>query len=342
MFTEDLYELLGINKNATQDEIKKAYRRQSKIHHPDAGGSDENFKKIAYAYDILSNKEKKDLYDKYGHDMGRSHGAGMSDNMADFIRKAQAEFMGGFGMRQEGPQPIKLNVQVSLKEVYHGTQKKYKYKANKVCSHCGGLRYVAKEGGSKENCKTCSGAGMVTTQNGFMMYTTTCPDCRGAGSKIINGCKTCSSSGYEKVEQTVNIDIPRGVPNNAHMALQGQGNQEMINGKLINGDLIVFISDMKDESMVRDGNDIHMKSTTPILDCILGSDLKIKTIDDRDLSVKIPIGTDSGHKLRIAGAGMPIYGTNSYGDLYIHIEHKMKKNLTEKEIETLKILKETW
>lgn len=340
MFKEDLYDLLGVKRDANETEIKKAYRKKSKEHHPDVGGDDEMFKKIAYAYDILSNPQKRDLYNKYGHDMGRSQGGSMTPDMEEFIRQAQEEFMAGFGMRREYVQQVRLNIQVGIKEIYTGTTKKYKYKVNRSCSKCNGLKYNPSEGGSIQKCNICGGSGMVTQKNGFMVFSSTCPSCGGAGSSIQNGCKQCNLTGYEKIEQTVEIEIPKGTPNGAHMVMSGKGNEEIINNKSFYGDLVVFINTINENGFVRENNDLHSTIKIPIVDAMLGCEIKVKTIDDKDIAFKIPTGVEYGQKFRLIGKGMPIYNTNNYGDMYIHVEYKIKNKLSDKEKELLNQLKE--
>lgn len=338
MVTEDLYELLGVNKNASQNEIKKAYRKKAKEHHPDVGGDDEYFKKISYANEILSDTEKRKLYDQFGHDMGKSVNVGAPTDLRDFIRRTQEQFFGNF-QEQQGPPPIRLNVSLTLKEMYDGTNKKFKYNVNRVCSHCNGLKYISSEGGNKEVCQNCNGTGKRMTQEGMMTFIQTCQHCGGTGYIIKNGCKHCNTTGFEKVEQTISIDIPKGIFNGAYINFEGKGNEFIINGKSIIGDLIVVINEIQSSDFIREGDDLHCFLNVPIIDCILGEEITVETIDNKKRKFKLKIGTESDDKFRLPGLGMPIINTNNFGNLYVHIKHKMLKELSEKEIELLNELK---
>lgn len=338
MITEDLYELLGVKRDASENEIKKAYRKKSKEFHPDVGGDENMFKKISYANEILSNKEKRELYDKFGHDMGKQmQGYNDDDDLREFIRRSQEEFF-GFNKMNAVP-PITLRIPMTLKEMYYGLSKKFKYKVNKICPHCLGLKYIQSEGGSEEKCSVCNGAGMRMTQQGYMMIGQTCNACGGTGKIIKNGCKHCNSTGVEKIETTIELQIPKGIFENAQMIFNGYGNEQIINNKKINGDLIVVISQIEDENFIREGNDLHQILEVPIIDSIIGGETQIETISGEKKKFKLKVGTEAGEKFRLTGLGMPIINTNNYGSLYVHIKHKMPTKLSDKELELFNEIK---
>lgn len=340
MVTEDLYELLGVNKDASQDEIKKAYRKKAKKIHPDVGGDAELFKKISYANEILSDPEKRKLYDQFGHDMGKSNNTNQPADIFDFIKKTREQFFGNFNQQQSVVVPqIRINISLTLIEMYNGTTKKFKYNANRICKHCNGLKYISSEGGSSEKCETCNGTGVIMSTNGYVSFGRHCEDCGGLGYIIKNGCKHCNSTGFEKVEQTMSVEIPKGIFNGAYITFTGKGNESIINGKSTIGDLMIVIHEIIDSKFLRNGNDLHLDLEIPIIKCIIGDEVTFETIDKKILKFKLNIGADQDYKYRFSGMGMPIINTNNFGDLYIYVKHKMPKKLTEKEIELLSKLK---
>lgn len=338
MITEDLYELLGVKRDANENEIKKAYRTLSKKHHPDAGGDEEMFKKISYANEILSNKDKRDMYDKFGHDMGKQNmGYGNQDDLADFLRRTQEEFF-GFNNRPM-IQPTILKINLTLKEMYYGVTKKFKYKTNTTCSHCSGLRYVHSEGGSEETCSDCNGTGIIMIRSGFMMTGQTCQKCKGYGKIIINGCKKCNSTGLEKIEKTFDFNFPKGIFRGAQFMINGHGDEQIINNNKIKGDLIIVVNEINDGSFIREGNDLHLILDVPIIDSIIGEEVQIETITGEKKKFNLKIGTDSTEKFRLSGLGMPIINTDNYGDMYVHIKHIMPKKLSDRELKLYKEIK---
>lgn len=342
MDKRDYYEILGVDRKATESEIKKQFKKLAKEHHPDkqtdknkAAESEELFKEINEAYKVLSDKEKRKMYDQYGHSMGQNFGNNSSD-IDDLFRRTHESF---FGVRQEYVQPIRLNVSLTLMEMYLGVTKKFKFKAIRVCNHCNGLKYNPAEGGSVETCKTCNGSGQQTIQNGRMIFMTTCQDCGGAGHKIKNGCKHCHATGVVPTEQTITLDAPKGIFGGANIRFDGVGNEAIINGKSIIGDVIVFIVENDNTIFNRNGDDIHVQINVPILDCMLGNTVTVDSIDGKTNKFKLKVGTDAGEKFRLAGLGMPKLSGSGYGDFYVHIAHEMPKTLTEKEIGMINELK---
>lgn len=338
MVSEDLYELLDVDKKASANDIKKAYRKKAKEFHPDKNGDDEMFKKVAYAYEILSNDEKRSLYDQYGHDMGRTKfGAGSNDDLETILRMAREGFMNGgfqgFGRQQtsQKPGPIRLVMSLTLKEIYEGVDKKLKYIVDKTCSHCNGLKYNPSEGGSIEPCQTCGGSGYVGQIHGGMTIMQPCQSCMGSGQIIKNGCTHCHTTGVEKVEELLDVSVPKGIPGNVYITFKEKGNQNIYGI----GDAIVVINQLEDINYVREGNDLHCVLKVPVFDCILGNEVNVNTIDGKTRKFKLNMGAEHDEKYRLNGLGMPVVNSNSYGDLYVHVEHIMPKNLSEKQISLL-------
>jgi molecular chaperone DnaJ len=352
MEKRDYYEVLGVKKNDSEAEIKRQYKKLAKMFHPDkqtdekkAKENEEKFKEINEAYEVLSNKEKRRNYDQFGHNMPRngSNEPGY-DDLRDFIRRAHESFF-EFDQQQgtqhpSKPAPIRINLNLSIKEIYNGVDKKMKYGVRAVCNHCNGLKYNQADGGYEAICETCHGRGSImNNQGGNVVMITPCQSCGGTGHKIINGCKVCNGKGYVQSEKIVELNIPKGAPNGGYITINGKGNEMYIKDEKVNGDLIVVINELPDKDFIREGNDLHRILEVPIIDSILGEEVTVDTIDNKKRKFKLKVGTESGERFRLAGLGMPIINTNNFGDFYIHIKHKMPKTLSEKEIELLNELK---
>lgn len=351
--SENYYEILELtdsdktlNEKEFLKKLKSNYRRLSKLYHPDMQQkktddekhkAEELFKKINYANDILSDKDKRQKYDQFGPDLGANRGYGSaSPDINDFINN----FMGnGFGQQQNNPPPINITINISLIDIFNGTTKKFKYKVNRSCSHCHGDKFVASEGGSKNMCASCHGTGFVQTRRGPMLFNQTCPTCGGIGSQITNGCKVCHSTGVEKIEETVEVNIPKGVPDGSYISFAGKGNEYLINGKKVIGDLFVYTQQIPDEKFTKRGNDLHCYLDVSIYDCLLGESVTISTIDNKKRKFNLKIGTNAGEQFRLTGLGMPIINTSEYGDLFVHVKHIMPTKLNEQEIELINKLK---
>lgn len=348
MDRRDYYEVLGVKKNATDSELKKQFRKLSKEYHPDkqVGQSDdtraaaeEKFKEINEAYNVLSDKDKRMRYDQFGHNLGADRGYGPSEQDIDDMLK---DFLSGTGRahKPQGPPPITFSISLTLKEMFTGVTKKFKYDVDRVCKHCNGDRYVASEGGTKDVCSTCHGSGYVQIRRGPMLFTQTCPSCNGVGNKITNGCKVCNATGFSKVPETVEIEIPKGVPSGASITIPNKGNELIVNGKSIIGHLTIYVQQAPDKDFTRDDNDLHCILNVSVYDCILGGEVSVKSIDDKNRKFNLKVGTEADETYRLSGVGMPIMNTDNFGDLYVHIKHIMPKTLNDEEIKLLKEIKE--
>lgn len=365
MAKRDYYEVLGVSKSASEDEIKKAYRKIAIKYHPDRNpGSkeaEEKFKEAAEAYDVLHDPQKRQQYDQFGFNgpaggggFGGGFGGGM--NMDDifsmfgdiFGGRAGGGFGGGFGGGQRRPQQhrgsdLRLKVRLSLSEIANGVTKKFKVRKDITCSHCHGSG--AEAGSGTETCPTCHGSGVIThtTQSIFGMMQTqgVCPTCGGEGTVIKNKCHVCGGSGVEKGEEVVEIKIPAGVAEGMIVNVPGKGNAGHRNG--ISGDIQVFITEEENDTFVRDGNDVIYNLLLDFPTAALGGDVEIPTIEGTRLKVKIDSGTQPGKTLRLRGKGLPAvqgYGRGT-GDLVVNISVYVPKTLSRDEKEALTKLRDS-
>lgn len=321
MAKRDYYEVLGVSKTATDDEIKKAYRKIAIKYHPDRNPgnteAEEKFKEAAEAYDVLHDPQKRQQYDQFGFD---APGGGF----------------GGGGQRQK-PQyrgaDLRIKVTLSLQEIATGTTKKFKVKKDVTCTHCNGSG--AENGSASETCPTCHGSGVVTrtvrTMLGMMQTQSECPTCHGEGTVIKNKCKECGGTGIVKGEEVVEIKIPAGVAEGMVVNVPGKGSAGQHNG--INGDIQVYISEEPNDTFVRDGNDVIYNLLLDFPTAVLGGNVEIPTIDGSKVKIKIEPGTQPGKTLRLRGKGLPSvqgYGTGT-GDLVVNISVYVPKTLSKDE-----------
>jgi len=352
MAKRDYYEVLGVSKNATEDEIKKAYRKLAIKYHPDRNPDDakaeEKFKEAAEAYDVLHDPQKRQAYDQFGFDgpagaggFGGFGGGGFS--MDDIFSMFGDVFggRGGFGGFSGGRrQParyrgsdLRLKVRLSLQEIATGVTKKFKVRKDIECKHCHGS---GAEGGSgSETCPNCHGSGMeVRTQQsifGMVQTQTTCHVCGGEGTVIKNKCHECGGTGVVKGEEVVEIKIPAGVAEGMVVNVPGKGNAGQHNG--INGDIQVFIEEEPNETFVRDGNNIIYNLLLDFPTAALGGSIDIPTIEGNTVKIKIEPGTQPGKTLRLRNKGLPAvqgYGSGT-GDLVVNISVYVPKTLSREE-----------
>lgn len=358
MAKRDYYEVLGVGKDASEDEIKKAYRKIAIQYHPDRNPgnkeAEEKFKEAAEAYDVLHDPKKRQQYDQFGFTDGAGGfgGFGTSMNMDDifsmfgdiFGGRATGGF-GGFGGGQRRPQKhrgtdLRLKVKLSLNEVMTGVEKKFKVRKDVCCSHCHGSG--AEEGSSSETCPTCHGSGVIThtTQSIFGMMQTqgVCPTCGGDGKVIKNKCKECGGTGVVKGEEVVDISIPAGVAEGMVVNVQGKGNAGRHNG--INGDIQVFIEEEHNDTFVRDGNDVIYSLLLDFPTAALGGEVDLPTIDGGKVRVKIEPGTQPGKTLRLRKKGLPqVQSRGVVGDMVVNVSVYVPKTLSRDEKEALEKMK---
>jgi len=344
------YDILGVKENATQEEIKKNYRKKAKSHHPDkqSGKSEEEIKKaneefqtIGQAYEVLSDPNKRELYNQYGEDLGknRQQSGGFNDvDLGDLINKMRGGFGGGFQQDPREQGNLRITVPVTLLECFDGTKKKFKYKRQIICDSCNGTKHET--GGSVNICQACGGSGMSSFQQGRMIFQQTCQACSGQGFTIIKPCKKCNASGVISKDEVIEIDLPVGVQNGMNIQINNSGNEFLLNGKKNVGDLIVQIRELQDEKYQRQNNDLHVALNVKILDAIVGSETIIECIDGKKQKFKLSIGTKQDQVYRLSGLGMKLYGNPfSRGSLFVHVNLILPKELNEKELELITNLK---
>jgi len=358
----DYYEVLGVNKDASEDEIKKAYRKIAIKYHPDRNPGDkdaeEKFKEAAEAYDVLHDPQKRQKYDQFGFSgpFGGEGGFGdfgaTSMNMDDIFSMfgdifGGRGFGGGFGGGRRPQQhrggDLRLKVRLTLEEINKGVTKKFKVRKDVVCQHCHGTG--AEDGSDREQCPTCHGSGVIshTTQSIFGMMQTqgVCPTCGGEGTIIKNKCHDCHGEGIVKGEEVVEIKIPAGVAEGMVVNVPGKGNAGRRNG--ISGDIQVFIEEEPHDTFVRDGNDLVYNLLLDFPTAALGGEIEIPTIEGTKLRVKVDGGTQPGKTLRLRGKGLPAvqgYGTGK-GDLVVNISVYVPKTLSRDEKEALQRFKDS-
>lgn len=355
MAKRDYYEVLGVDKNASEDEIKKAYRKIAIKYHPDRNPDDpkaeEKFKEAAEAYSVLNDAQKRQQYDQFGFDGpgggfgGFGDGAGFS--MDDIFSMFGDVFGGGAGFggfgggSRQAPRyrgaDLRLKVKLSLQEVATGVTKKFKMRKDVVCNHCHGTG--AERGSSSETCPNCHGSGVeIRTQQsifGMMQTQTTCHVCGGEGKVIKNKCSHCHGDGVVKGEEVVEINIPAGVAEGMVVNVPGKGNAGKRNG--ITGNIQVYIEEEDNDTFIRDGQNVIYNLLLDFPTAVLGGQVDIPTIDGTNVKIKIEPGTQPGKTLRLRGKGLPAvqgYG-NGTGDLIVQISIYVPKELSKSEKEAI-------
>ena len=373
MEKRDFYEVLGVAKDASDAEIKKAYRKMAIKYHPDKNPGDkeaeEKFKEAAEAYSVLSDKDKRARYDQFGHaglggaaGGGGFNGFGQGMSMDDIFSMFGDIFgghgggFGGFGgfsgfggggrnaQRKFRGSDLRVKVKLNLKDISTGVDKKFKLKKYVICEHCHGSG--AEGNGGTETCPTCHGTGSVTrTQQsifGMMQTQGVCPQCHGEGKIIKNKCKHCDGEGIVYGEEVVDVKIPAGVMSGMQLSVNGKGNAGKHNG--VPGDLLVVIEEEQHPELIRDESDLIYNLLLSFPTAALGGTVEIPTIDSK-VKVKIDPGTQPGKVLRLRGKGLPnvdSYGYNSgTGDLLVHISIYVPETLTKEEKHLIEKMQET-
>ncbi|MDP4222722.1 MAG: molecular chaperone DnaJ [Bacteroidota bacterium] len=359
MEKRDYYEVLGVPKNATKEEIKKAYRKQALKYHPDKNPGDkkaeEKFKEAAAAYEVLSNDEKRARYDRFGHDGvsgagGGFSGGGMSmedifSSFGDIFGDAFGAF-GGFGSSRRSGRRVnkgtnlRVKVKLNLQEIAAGTEKKIKVNKYVSCDSCSGTG--AADGNSMSTCPTCRGSGHVTrvanTLLGQMQTTSVCPTCNGEGKTITKKCPVCYGEGIVQREDIIKINIPAGVGKGMQMTVEGKGNAPRRGG--INGDLLVVIDEDEHPDLIREGNDLIYNLFISIPDSILGTHVEVPTVENM-VKIKIEPGTQPGKILRLRGKGLPEVNGYGRGDLLVNVNVWIPKNLSREELRAIEKLRDS-
>lgn len=336
------YETLGVERGASLETVKKAYRKLAKEHHPDTNQKNPQaealFKEITHAYDILKDDQKRAAYDRYGH-AAFENGAGRGNATDGFgFADLSDVFNDLFGMgnrrgntRTRGAD-LRYNLEISLNEAYHGKQANITVPTSVSCEPCKGIG--AEPGSQPAVCTSCAGAGKVRAQQGFFTIERTCPTCGGRGQVIKNPCKVCHGAGRTQKERTLNFAVPRGVEEGTRIRLAGEGEAGMQGAPA--GDLYVFISITPHAIFQRDGNDLYCRAPISMTTAALGGQIDVPSMDGTATRITIPEGTQSGRQFRVRGKGMPPLRGAGYGDLFIETLVETPMNLTKRQKELLR------
>ena len=359
MSKRDYYEILGVEKDAAPEVMKKAYRKLAIKYHPDRNPdnkeAEEKFKEAAEAYEVLSNAQKKAQYDRFGHSApGGFSGGGGGPSMEDIFSQFGDIFGGGGGSpfdsffgggarartRQNRGSNVRIKLGLTLEEIAKGVEKKLKIKKYVPCSTCGGNG--AKDSSSYSTCNTCGGQGQVRrvqqTFLGQMATTSTCPACNGEGKTVINKCTTCKGEGRAYREETVTVHIPNGVGEGMQLTVSGAGNAAQRGG--VAGDLIVVIQEKEHKHFTRDGQNLIYSLSLPFTDVVLGTSIAVPTLEGK-AKIKVEPGTQAGKILRLRGKGLPNVNAYGKGDLLIYVDIFVPKKLNKDDKELIEKLQES-
>ncbi|MDB9760833.1 molecular chaperone DnaJ [Pelagibacteraceae bacterium] len=350
MAKRDYYDILGVNKSASKDEIKKAYRTTAFKHHPDKNpgnkAAEEKFKEASEAYGILSDDKKKINYDQFGHaafEGGGSQGFGGFDasSFSDIFEDFFGDFSDGSsrsGRRSSGSRgnDLRYDISISLEDAYKGLEKKIDYTTYKKCGGCSGSG--AEPGSKPIKCDYCKGNGKIRSSQGFFTVQQTCPQCHGSGETISKVCKKCSGAGKVQGNESVSVKIPRGVDDGTRIRLSGKGEAGIKSGG--NGDLYLFISVQNHSLFKRSEENLFFELPITFADAALGTTIEVPCVNGSKVNVKIPTGTQYGKQLRLKDKGMPILRRSSFGDLYIRIIPEVPVSLSKRQKELLEEFKE--
>lgn len=353
MTKRDYYETLGVDREADEAAIKKAFRNLAKELHPDRNpGNDDaeqSFKEVNEAYEALKDPQKRAAYDRFGHaafenGMGPgAHGFGtdFSASMSEIFDDLFGEFMGGRRGRQRSSRErggdLRYNMEITLAEAYAGKTAEIRVPTSVTCEPCGGSG--ASPGSYPVTCNTCGGAGKVRASQGFFTLERTCPACHGRGEVIEDPCDACSGSGRVTNERMLSVNIPAGVEDGTRIRLAGEGEAGIRSGPA--GDLYIFLGLQPHEFFQRDGADIFCRVPIAMTTAALGGQIEVPTVEGGRTRVKVPEGTESGRQFRLRGKGMPVLRSNSTGDMYIQVEVETPKNLSRRQRELLKEFEKT-
>jgi len=347
MAKQDYYATLGVAREASADDLKKAYRKLAMQLHPDRNPGDKKaeaqFKEINEAYDVLKDEQKRAAYDRFGHaafEQGGGPGAGGFDfgqgaGLGDIFDQMFGEFMGGRGGRGRGPRQgadVRAGIEIDLAEAFAGTRTQLRVPTRVACEACAGTGSETRDRGS-ETCGTCNGAGKVRAQQGFFLIERPCPTCGGQGRVVRNPCRICRGTGTVQRERTLQVAVPAGVEDGTRIRLAGEG--EAGGPGAQPGDLYVHVSIRAHPIFQRDGANIFCRVPLRMTQAALGADVEVPAIDGSKARVKIPPGTQSGDQFRLRGKGFSVLRSAARGDMYIQVAIETPQHLTHRQRELL-------
>jgi molecular chaperone DnaJ len=348
MSKRDYYEVLGLARDAGDKELKSAFRRLAKEHHPDYNqgdaASEARFKEINEAYEVLKDPQKRAAYEQYGHSAFEGGGRGpggfgpeFASSMEDIFENFFGDFTGGRGGGQRGRpghergSDLRYNMEITLTDAYNGKTAEIVVPTSMPCETCTGSG--AKPGTTPSACSTCGGHGKVRASQGFFTIERTCHACQGRGEVISDPCGDCKGQGRVQRERTLSVNIPAGVEDGTRIRLAGEGEAGLRSGPA--GDLYIFLSIQQDAFFQRDGSDVFCRAPISMVKAAVGGHIDVPTLEETVTRVKIPEGTESGKQFRLKGKGMPVLRTKMMGDLYIQVDVETPKNLTKKQRDLL-------
>ena len=348
MSKRDYYDVLGVQKNSSPEQIKAAYRKLAVKHHPDKNPGDkpseEKFKEASEAYHVLSDKERKQNYDNFGH-AAFENGAGgrggfgnfdFSNHFSDIFEDFFSDFGGGGRGRRSKKSnfrgsDLRYDLSITLEEAYNGKKQDIKFSTSEKCNTCSGSG--SKPGHDAGSCSMCGGHGQVRSNQGFFTVQQTCPQCSGTGEEITNPCGSCGGQGKKQTSKRLSVTIPKGVDDGTRIRLAGKG--EAGSRGASSGDLYLFINVYSHELFKRSDENLFFEYPVSIADAALGTSLEIPTIDGAKAKIKIPAGTQSGKQFRLKGKGMPYMRGSGNGDLYVQVNTEVPVSLNKEQKELL-------
>ena len=352
MAKRDYYEVLGIGKSATADQIKSAYRKLAVKYHPDKNPDDkaaeEKFKEASEAYHVLSKSERKQSYDNFGHAAFENGGRGQggfsnfdfSEHFSDIFEDFFGEGFGGGSRRRRRTNyrgsDLRYDLSITLEEAYKGKKQDIKFSTSEKCNTCSGSG--SKPGHNAGACSMCGGRGQVRSNQGFFTVQQTCPQCGGAGEEITHPCTNCGGQGKNQATKRLSVTIPKGVDDGTRIRLSGKG--EAGSRGAGSGDLYLFINVNSHELFKRSDENLFFEFPISIADAALGTSIEIPTIDGSKAKIKIPAGTQSGKQFRLREKGMPQMRGSGFGDLYVQVNTEVPINLNSKQKELLEKFRE--
>jgi molecular chaperone DnaJ len=358
MAKRDYYDVLGVEKGASENDIKKAFRKMAMEHHPDRNRhdprSETRFKEVNEAYDVLKDQQKKAAYDRFGHAAFENGGGGgfrpgggspdFASAFSDVFEDLFGDFMGGAGaaagarrgQRAARGSDLRYNLRLSLEEAFHGKQATITVPSSATCDVCNGTG--AAGGAEPTTCPTCSGIGKVRAQQGFFTVERTCPTCGGRGQIIKNPCSACAGSGRVRRDRTLNVNIPAGVETGTRIRLAGEGEAGLRGGPA--GDLYIFIEVEPHPIFERENQNLFCRIPVSMTTAALGGEIDAPTLDGGRTRVRVPSGVQSGKQLRLRSKGMPALRGSGAGDLYIELHVETPVNLTARQRDLLREFEE--